>query len=101
MEKRCSAQRMSVPGLVFYPVICARDAFAGITVGLDSVLRLPRRPHADRRLCQFGEAAMRHSRRVATENERTRHKRTPSVRPIIWTITVARSLIFDFCFRLA
>ena len=33
--------------------------------------------------------------------KRTRHKRTPSVRPIIWTITVARSLIFDFCFRLA
>ena len=30
-----------------------------------------------------------------------RHKRTPSVHPIIWTITVARSLIFDFCFRLA
>ena len=41
-----------LPGLVFYPVICARDAFAGITVGLDSILRLPRRPHADPRLCR-------------------------------------------------
>ena len=83
-------------------VVVAIRCVAGITVGLDSVLRLPRRPHADPRLCRVPrgrDAGIREE--LPQRMKRTRDKRTPSVRPIIWTITVARSLIFDFCFRLA
>ena len=54
---------------------------AGITVGLDSILRLPRRPHADPRLCQVPrgrDAGICDG--LAQRMKRTRHKRTPSVR---------------------
>ena len=53
---------------------------AGITVGLDSILRLPRRPHADPRLCQVPrgrDAGICDG--LAQRMKRTRHKRTPSV----------------------
>jgi hypothetical protein len=54
---------------------------AGITVGLDSILRLPRRPHADPRLCRVPRGCDADIREgLAQRMKRTRHKRTPSVR---------------------
>ena len=61
--------------------ILAIRCIAGITVGLDSILRLPRRPHADPRLCRVPrgrDAGICDG--LAQRMKRTRHKRTPSVR---------------------
>ena len=62
--------------------ILAIRCIAGITVGLDSILRLPRRrPHADPRLCRVPRGRdVGICDGLAQRMKRTRHKRTPSVR---------------------